>query len=124
MRTMKNYHDLYLKYNVLLLVDVNEKCKNNSLKNYELYAPHYFSAPVLSWDATLNTTKVEFEFISDANMDLFFKQGMREEGFYISKRCSKGWIIWWVKVKGWVKGWEWAKWEWGDWIKGWVFEIL
>ena len=90
MRTMKNYHDLYLKYNVLLSADVIEKFKNNSLKNYELCARHYLSAPVLSWDATLNTTKVEFEFISNANMDLFFKQGMIEGGFYISKRCSKG----------------------------------
>ena len=33
---MKDYHDLYLKYNVLLLQDVFQKNRNNSLKNYEL----------------------------------------------------------------------------------------
>ena len=36
MKTMKNNHGLYLKYDVLLLADVFEKFRNNSLKNYEL----------------------------------------------------------------------------------------
>ena len=31
---MKDYHDLYLKYDVLLLVDVFEKFRNYGLKNY------------------------------------------------------------------------------------------
>ena len=33
MKTMKDYHNLYLKCDVLLLADVFEKCRNNSLKN-------------------------------------------------------------------------------------------
>ena len=33
MKTMKDYHDLYLKCDVLLLADVFEKFTNNSLKN-------------------------------------------------------------------------------------------
>ena len=36
MKTMKDYHDLYLKCDVLLLADVCEKFRNNSLKNYGL----------------------------------------------------------------------------------------
>ena len=36
MKTMKDYHDLYLKCDVLLLADVFEKFRNNSLKNYGL----------------------------------------------------------------------------------------
>ena len=35
-KTMKDYHDLYLKCDVLLLADVFEKSRNNSFKNYEL----------------------------------------------------------------------------------------
>ena len=31
MKTMKDYHDLYLKYNALLLADVFGKIRNNSL---------------------------------------------------------------------------------------------
>ena len=34
MKTMKDYYDLYLKCNVLLLADVFENLTNNSLKNY------------------------------------------------------------------------------------------
>ena len=34
MKTMKDYHDLYLKSDVLLLADVFEKFRNDSLNNY------------------------------------------------------------------------------------------
>ena len=60
MKTKKDYHDLYLKCEVLSLADVFEKFRNNSLKNYGLYQSHYLSAQGLSWDAMLKTTKVEF----------------------------------------------------------------
>ena len=36
MKTMKDYHDLYLKRDALLLAGVLEKFRNNSLKNYGL----------------------------------------------------------------------------------------
>ena len=32
MKTMKDYHDLYLKWDILLLADVFEKFRNSSLK--------------------------------------------------------------------------------------------
>ena len=41
MKTMKDYHDLYLKFHVLLLDDVFEKFRNNSLRNYELCPSHF-----------------------------------------------------------------------------------
>ena len=41
MKTMKYYHDLYLICDVLLLADVYEKFRNNSLKNYGLCPSHY-----------------------------------------------------------------------------------
>ena len=34
LKTMKDYYDLYLKYDVLLSADVFEKFRKNSLKNY------------------------------------------------------------------------------------------
>ena len=36
MKTIKYYHDLYLKCDVLLLAGVFEKLRNNSLKSYRL----------------------------------------------------------------------------------------
>ena len=45
MKTMKDYHDLYLKCDVLLLADVFEKFRNNILKNYRLCPSNYLSTP-------------------------------------------------------------------------------
>ena len=41
----------------MLLADVLEKFRNNSLKNDVLCPIHYLSAPDLSWDALLNIKK-------------------------------------------------------------------
>ena len=70
---MKYYHDLYLKCVVLLLADVFEKFRINSLKIYGLCPSHYLSAPALNWDAMLNLTKAEFELIPDTDINIFFK---------------------------------------------------
>ena len=73
MKTMKDYHDLYLKCDVLLLADVCEKFRNNSLKNYGLCWSHYLSAPSLGWDATLKMTKIELELITYPHMYILFE---------------------------------------------------
>ena len=43
---MKDHHNLYFKYDVLLLADVFEKFRNNSLKNYGLCSSHYLAHQV------------------------------------------------------------------------------
>ena len=53
MKNMGDYHDNYLKKDVLLLVDVFEKFIDLCLKFYEFDLCHYFSSPGLSWDAML-----------------------------------------------------------------------
>ena len=58
MKAKKDYRDLYLKCDVLLLADVFERFRNNSLKNYRLCPSHYLSAPSLSWNAMLKMTKI------------------------------------------------------------------
>ena len=50
---MADYHDHYLKKDVLLLADVLEKFIDTYLKFYGLDPCHYFSSPGLSWDAML-----------------------------------------------------------------------
>ena len=80
-KTVKNYHDLYLKCDVSLLADVFEKFRNKSLKNYGLCPSRYFSALGLSWDAILKMTKVELEFIPYPDIYLFFKKVWELEFF-------------------------------------------
>ena len=60
---MKDYYELYLKCDVLLLADVFEKFRNRCLENYCSCPNHYLSTPALSWDAMCSTTKVELDLI-------------------------------------------------------------
>ena len=47
---------------------------------------HYLISSTLSRDTMLNMAKAELEFISDADMCLFFEKDTRGEDSYISKR--------------------------------------
>ena len=67
---MKGYYNCYLKSGVLLLADVFEKFRNNSLRNYGLCSSHYFSTPDLSQDAMLEVAKIQLELIADP--DIYF----------------------------------------------------
>ena len=89
MNTMSNYHDLYLKTDVLLLADVFEKFINMCLQHYGLDPCHYFSSSGLSCDAMLKMTEIELELISNIDMYVFVEKGMREGISYIAKRSNK-----------------------------------
>ena len=89
MKTMKDYHNLHLKFDVLLLTDVFEKFRNRCLENYGLCLSHYLSAPTLSWDTMLSVNLFELDLISNIDMYLFFEKGLRSSVSYISKRYKK-----------------------------------
>ena len=71
MNKISDYHNLYLKTDVLLLADAYEKFIKTCLDYYRLDPCHYFSAPGLSWNAMLKMTKIELETISD--IDVYFR---------------------------------------------------
>ena len=87
MKYMGDFHDNYLKKDVLQLADVFEKFVSTCLKYYDLC--HYFSSPGLSWDAMLKMTGVELEKISDIDKYLFIEKGLRGGISYIAKRYAK-----------------------------------
>ena len=84
---MGDYHDCCFKKDVLLLADVFEKFI--AIKFYGLDPCHYFSSPGLGWDAMLKMTGLKLEKISDIDMYLFIKKGLREGISYIAKRYGK-----------------------------------
>ena len=86
---MGDYHDHYLKNNVLLLADVFEKLIDMCLTIYGLDPCHYFSSPGLSWDAMLKMTGVKLEKTSDIDKYLFIEKGLREGISCVAKRCAK-----------------------------------
>ena len=87
--TFRDFHNHYLKKDVLLLGDTFEKFISTSLKNYNLDPYHYSRVPGLSWNAMLKVTKVELEKISNPHMHLFIKKGVTRGISYIDKKYSK-----------------------------------
>ena len=71
------YHDLYLKTDVILLANIFEKFRKVSLKNYGLDPAHFYTAPGLAWKACLKKTRIRLELLLDPHMLLMFERGIR-----------------------------------------------
>ena len=89
LKTMGDYHDLYLKSDILLLADVFENFRKTCLQYYKLDLCHYFTSPGLSWDAMLKMTDIKLELITDIDMYQFIEKGMRGGISYIANRYGK-----------------------------------
>ena len=88
-KTIKDYHDLYLKSDVLLLADVFENFRKTCLKHYNLDPAHYYTSPGLAWDACLKETKQQLQLLTDYDMLMMFERGIRGGISHISKRYSE-----------------------------------
>ena len=77
MKTLREYHELYNKSDVLLFADVFENFRDVCVKNYDLDPAWYLTAPGLAWDVMLKTTGVKLELLTDTDMLLMFKDGIR-----------------------------------------------
>ena len=88
-KTMRDYHDLYLKTDVLLLADVMNEFRKTCKRAYGLEAFHYYTSPGLAWDAMLKYTKVKLDLISDPDMFHMMEKGIRGGVSSIMKRYSE-----------------------------------
>ena len=89
LKNMGEYHDLYLKSDILLLVDVFENFRKTCLEYYKLDPCHYFTSPGLSWDAMLKMTDIKLELMTDVDMFQFIEKGLRGGISYIANRYGK-----------------------------------
>ncbi|XP_068685106.1 uncharacterized protein [Montipora foliosa] len=89
LKNMGEYHDLYLKSDILLLADVFENFRKTCLQYYKLDPCHYFTSPGLSWDAMLKMTDIKLELMTDIDMFQFIEKGMRGGISYIANRYGK-----------------------------------
>ena len=85
---MRDYHNLYLKSDVLLLADVFENFRKTCLKHYKLDPVHYYTSPGLAWDACLKTTGQHLQLLHDYDMLMMFERGIRGGITHISKRYA------------------------------------
>ena len=88
-KTIRDYHDLYLKSDVLLLADVFENFRKTCLKHYKLDPAHYYTSPGLAWDACLKTTGQHLQLLHDYDMLMMFERGIRGGITHISKRYAE-----------------------------------
>ena len=88
-QTIRDYHDLYLKSDVLLLADVFENFRRTCLKHYSLDPAHYYTSPGLAWDACLKETGQQLELLCDYDMLMMFERGIRGGMTHIAKRYSE-----------------------------------
>ena len=76
-RNLGQYHDLYLRTDVLLLTDVFENFRDLCLEYYGLDPAHYFTLPNFAWDAMLLKTGVVLEPITDQEIYEMIERGLR-----------------------------------------------
>ena len=88
-KNLGEYHDLYLKSDVLLLADVFEEFRNVCLENYSLDPAWYYTSPGLSWDAPLKHSGVRLELLTDVDVLLLFEKGIRGGVSMITNRYGK-----------------------------------
>ena len=79
LKDLGEYHDLYLKTDVILLANVFEAFRKVCLKNYGLDPAHFYTAPGLAWKACLKKTRIHLELLLDPDMLLCVREGSEEE---------------------------------------------
>ena len=88
-KTLREWHDLYLKIDVYGLADVFEYYRNLSMDNYGLDPAHFLGLPGFTWSAGLKFTQVKLQNIYDSDLYMFFEKMKRGGISVISTRYSK-----------------------------------
>ena len=76
-RDLGDYHDLYLRTDVVLLANVFEAFRDTCLRHYTLDPAHFYTSPGLAWGACLKPTGIRLELLTDPDMLLMFERGIR-----------------------------------------------
>ena len=89
MKAFGDYHDIYLKSDVLLLADIFENFRKLCLNYYKLEPAHYYGTPGIAWDACLTKSKQILELIRDPDMYLFIESVKRGGMSFIGHRYAE-----------------------------------
>ena len=72
-----DYHDLYLRTDVVLLANVYEAFRETCLEHYKLDPAHFYTSPGLAWKVCLKGTGIRLGLLTDPDMLLMFERGIR-----------------------------------------------
>jgi len=76
-KTLKDYHDLYLKSDVLFLTDICENFRKICNNNFNIDAFNYQSSPGMAWNAMQLITKQPLGLVYDDEKRLFLESSNR-----------------------------------------------
>ena len=79
LKSLGEYHDLYLKNYVFLLTEVFANFRSMYLEIQELDPAKFVSAPGLAWQAALKKMRVELNLLTDINMLLMTERVLEVE---------------------------------------------
>ena len=86
-KNMGEYHDLFLKTDVLLLADVFENFREMCLSYYGLDPVYYYTLPNFAFDAMLKLTGIEIDLVYNQEMYEMIEAGLR--GGMTQTTCKK-----------------------------------
>ena len=75
--SLGEYHDLYLRTDVILLANVFEAFRDTCLQHYKLDPAHFYTSPGLAWKVCLKCTGIKLELLTDPDMLLMFEHRIR-----------------------------------------------
>lgn len=87
--TLQDYATIYLISDCLIFTDFFESFRTLCLNQYKLDPAQYHTSPSLSWDAMMETTRVNLELLTDIDMIHFLKDNVRGGVCYCSVRQSE-----------------------------------
>ena len=74
-----DYHDLYLRTDVVLLANMYRALRDTCLKHDKLDPVHFYTSPGLAWKACLKHTGIKLELLTDPDMLRMFERGSEVE---------------------------------------------
>ncbi|KAJ8909887.1 hypothetical protein NQ315_008910 [Exocentrus adspersus] len=85
-KSLGEYMELYMKTDILLLVDVFEQFRKSCHKTYGLDPANYYTLPGYTWDCMLFKTGQTLELLTDIDMLMVVERGVRGG---LSQVCAK-----------------------------------
>ena len=88
-KNILDYHNVYLKSDVLLLSDIWDNFRTVCFNNYGLDTSYYYTSPGLSFDSMLKMTYINLELLTDIEMFKMVEDGIRGGISQISQKTPR-----------------------------------
>jgi hypothetical protein len=88
-KSLKDYMHVYLSADILLLADIFENYRSETINDFKIDPVFYFSSPHVCFDAFLYNYTPGIELLTDIDHYLFLKKALRGGLSMICKRYSK-----------------------------------